>query len=65
MMDYIKPVAAYGATAGLSWIASRYHLSGDQVAAIGTDLAGIGAAAYGLYLHKQALDTPTTKEAGK
>ena len=41
-------------TAALSWAASRYHLSADQVTAIGADVGTVVAMAYGIYSHGQA-----------
>jgi len=49
-----QSAGAYAVTAGMAWLASRYHLTGDQVAAITTDVVGLGAAATGIYLHNAA-----------
>lgn len=51
MWEAGKAVLAYAATAGLAAAASRYHLSGDQVAAIAADLAALAAAGTGIYTH--------------
>ena len=58
--DMLKSIASKVAIAGGSWIASRYHLSGDQVSAILTDAGTVAAAAYGIY-HTYTLST--AKEA--
>lgn len=51
---YGKPMAVYVGAAAMSWIASRYHLSGEQVAAITADFGTVAAIAYGVWSHGQA-----------
>jgi hypothetical protein len=52
-MEIVKASSAYAATAVLGWAASRYHLSGDQVAAILADLGTLAAAGGGVWMHVQ------------
>lgn len=54
MKELAKGVAGYAATAALTWAASRYHLTGEQVTAITMDLGAIAAAAAGIYAHTAA-----------
>jgi hypothetical protein len=54
MLETGKAVSAYVVTAGLSWVASRYHLDGSQVAAISADVGAVVAAAYGVWAHTNA-----------
>lgn len=52
---WLKPVAAYGVTAVGSWVASRYHLSPDQLSAMAADAATLAAAIYGVRAHMIAV----------
>ena len=62
-METLKPVVAYALTGIMSWLAGRYHLSGDQVAAISADVIGFGAAAAGVMAHRAAAAaTPEVKK---
>lgn len=56
-MEVLKPVGAYAVTAITAWLASRYHLDGNQTAAIASDLVGAGAIAYGVFAHYTAWKT--------
>jgi len=58
MIEVFKPIAGYAATAALSWIAGRYHLSGDQMTAIAADLGTAATMVAGVALHMKALKTP-------
>jgi hypothetical protein len=62
-MELAKPVAGYAATAALTWFASRYHLTGDQVTAITMDLGAAIAAAGGVYAHRAAFLAPSGGKA--
>jgi len=61
--EMLKPIAGYAATAALSFIASRYHLTGDQVTAIATDAGAVLVAAAGVYAHRQAFLAPAGGKA--
>jgi hypothetical protein len=51
---YAKPAAVYIFATASGWVASRYHLTGDQISAITTDLGGLAAIVYGVWSHGQA-----------
>jgi len=59
MFEMFKPIAGYAATAGLSWVAGRYHLSGDQMTAIAADLGTAATMVAGVAMHMKALNAPT------
>lgn len=61
MLDYIQPVLAYAATVLLAHVAQRYHLSGEQTAAIMADLGTAGTFALGLLAHRTALNKEPSK----
>ena len=61
MYNYIKPTAAYAVSILLAHIAQRYHLTGDQTAAIMADVATAATFAAGLFVHKQALNQEPPK----
>jgi len=52
--EYAKAIVAYGITLALGHVAARYHLSGDQVAAITADLTSAVTLIYGVWAHGQA-----------
>lgn len=51
MLEALKAAGMYALTAIITAIATRYHLTGEQQAALTADVAALAAAASGVILH--------------
>ena len=65
MLELAKPVALYALTGVTTWLASRYHLSGDQTAAVTADVVAGAAMVGGVATHWLAYIAPPPKGTGK
>lgn len=54
LIEVIKAAGMYAVTGAVSWVASRYHLDGQQTAAVMADAVGIATGATGVAMHLAA-----------
>lgn len=55
--EVLKAAAMYFLTSAMTAVATRYHLTGDQTAAITADVVALGSGVVGVALHWIAFKT--------
>ena len=60
-MEVIKAVGMYALTGIITAIATRYHLNGEQAAALTADVMALTSGAVGVVMHQIAYKTDPKK----